>query len=146
MVKLLFHGHACWEIDDGEHRVLIDPFLTGNDLAQAGPDDFDKLDAILVTHGHADHTGDSEAIAKKTGALIISNFEIASYFEAKGCNVHPMHIGGGREFGSAGAVRAGRAGGGRGGTGSDSGATVPVGRGVDRGVGGDLSGAVQRAP
>jgi L-ascorbate metabolism protein UlaG (beta-lactamase superfamily) len=98
MVKLRFHGHACWEVEDGKHRVLIDPFLTGNDLAQAKPEDFDQLDAILITHGHGDHTGDSEAISKRTGALIVSNFEIANYFGEKGCEAHPMHIGGGREF------------------------------------------------
>jgi L-ascorbate metabolism protein UlaG (beta-lactamase superfamily) len=97
-MKLSFHGHSCWDIDDGSHRVLIDPFLTGNSLADVGPDDFDKLDAVVVTHGHGDHTGDTETIAKKTGALIVSNFEIASFFEKKGCNAHPMHIGGGRQF------------------------------------------------
>jgi len=98
MVKLRFHGHACWEVDDGAHRVLIDPFLTGNELAKVGPDSFDELQAILVTHGHADHIGDSEAIAKNTGALIVSNFEIANYCSTRGCNSHPMHIGGGRDF------------------------------------------------
>jgi L-ascorbate metabolism protein UlaG (beta-lactamase superfamily) len=98
MVSLQFHGHSCWEASDGERRVLIDPFLTGNELADVGPDDFDELDAILVTHGHGDHIGDAEAIAKRSGALIVSNFEIAGYFTGKGCNAHPMHIGGGREF------------------------------------------------
>jgi L-ascorbate metabolism protein UlaG (beta-lactamase superfamily) len=98
MLKLRFHGHSCWEIDDGKHRVLVDPFLTGNPLADVGPDAFDKLDAIVVTHGHGDHIGDSVAIAKKTGALVVSNFEIANYFSAKGCEAHPMHIGGGRQF------------------------------------------------
>jgi L-ascorbate metabolism protein UlaG (beta-lactamase superfamily) len=97
-MKLSFHGHSCWDVDDGSHRVLIDPFLTGNSLADVGPDDFSSLNAIVVTHGHGDHVGDAETIAKKTGALIVSNFEIASFFETKGCKAHPMHIGGGRQF------------------------------------------------
>ena len=78
MLKLQFHGHSCWELDDGNHRVLIDPFLTGNPLADVGPDAFDKLDAIIVTHGHGDHLGDSIEIAKRTGALVVSNFEIVN--------------------------------------------------------------------
>lgn len=98
MVKLTFHGHSCWEVAGKSHKVLIDPFLTGSGTADVGPDVFDTLDAIVVTHGHGDHIGDSVAIAKKTGALVVSNFEIANYFAAKGCNSHPLHIGGGREF------------------------------------------------
>jgi L-ascorbate metabolism protein UlaG (beta-lactamase superfamily) len=98
MAKLVFHGHSCWEVQGDKHRVLIDPFLTGNPVAKFTPDHFDKLDAILVTHGHGDHLGDVEAIAKKTGALVVSINEVALYFGARGLEVHTMHIGGGREF------------------------------------------------
>ncbi len=98
MVKLHFHGHSCWEIDDGTHRVLIDPFLNGNELADVTPDAFDKLDAILLTHGHGDHIGDALEIAGRTGATIVSNFEIVSHCSAKGRAGHPMHIGGAHQF------------------------------------------------
>jgi len=98
MAKLIFHGHACWEVQGKTHRILFDPFLSGNDLADVGPGHFESLDAILVTHGHGDHIADVEAIAKRTDALVVANFEIASYFENLGCRTHPMHIGGQREF------------------------------------------------
>jgi L-ascorbate metabolism protein UlaG (beta-lactamase superfamily) len=98
MMKLHFHGHSCWEVDDGGHKVLIDPFITGNPLSDVGPETFDKLDAIIVTHGHGDHLGDAIDISKRTKALIVSNFEIVNYATARGCEGHPMHIGGGREF------------------------------------------------
>jgi L-ascorbate metabolism protein UlaG (beta-lactamase superfamily) len=98
MVQLHFHGHACWEITNGNHRVLIDPFLTGNPLADVGPDSFDKLDAILLSHGHGDHLGDTETIAKRTGALVVSNFEIVSHLQSQGCAGHPLHVGGGYRF------------------------------------------------
>lgn len=100
MAKITFHGHACFHIDtrDGT-RILIDPFLTGNPLADVKPDDLGKVDAILATHGHGDHLGDTIAIAQRTGATVISTFEIVSFLEEKGvAKVHPLHIGGGYNF------------------------------------------------
>lgn len=99
MVTLKYHAHSCWEVDDGSHRILIDPFLSGNqENADVGPDSFDKLDAIVLTHGHGDHIGDTIEIAQKTGAIVVSNNEVANYLAAKGVNVHNMHIGGGYQF------------------------------------------------
>ena len=85
MLTLRYHGHDCWEFDDGSHRVLIDPFLSGNPQADVKAEAFTQLDAIIITHGHGDHIGDAAAIAKRSGALIISNYEIVNYLGKQGC-------------------------------------------------------------
>jgi L-ascorbate metabolism protein UlaG (beta-lactamase superfamily) len=93
-VKLTWFGHAALDLEiDGKH-ILVDPFLTGNPVASVASGEV-LADFILISHGHDDHIGDTEPIAQRTGALVISNFEIASWLEKKGLKTHPQHIGGG---------------------------------------------------
>ena len=75
-MNLTFLGHACFLLDDGQHRILIDPFLTGNPLAPVSAEEV-EADYILVTHGHGDHVGDAAAIARRTGAVICCSVDLA---------------------------------------------------------------------
>jgi L-ascorbate metabolism protein UlaG (beta-lactamase superfamily) len=94
-VDLTWYGHACFSIESQGTRLLIDPFLTGNPLAPVRADAV-EADYILVSHGHSDHLGDTVAIARRTGATVISNFEIQNWVVAQGVeNVHAQHVGGG---------------------------------------------------
>lgn len=98
-MKIQFHGHACFSVftESGAH-LLIDPFLSGNALAKISPDTLSP-DAILLTHGHWDHIGDTVSIAKRTGCLVVCVPEIATYLAGKGVdNTHGMNIGGGWQF------------------------------------------------
>jgi len=81
----------------GGATLLTDPFLTGNPLAAVTADEV-SADYILVSHAHGDHLGDAVPIARRTGATIIANFEIATYCGNEGVNAHPLHIGGGQDF------------------------------------------------
>lgn len=96
-VRLTFHGHAAWSLDSDGVKILMDPFLSGNPTADVGPDDV-EADYILITHAHDDHVGDTVEIAKRTGATVISNFEIANWCGSHGITAHPLHLGGGTEF------------------------------------------------
>jgi len=98
VVELTYHGHACFSIDAGGTKLLIDPFLSGNEQADVTAGEV-EADYILVSHGHGDHVGDTVAIARRTGATTISNFEIQSWLLAQGVeSAHPLHIGGGYDF------------------------------------------------
>ncbi len=98
-MKITFYGQNTLALKIGDVNVLVDPFITGNDLSKDKVDIMDlKADYILLTHAHQDHTLDAEAIAKNTGAVIVSNYEIANHYEAKGFEVHPMNHGGSWDF------------------------------------------------
>lgn len=97
MLKLTYLSHSAWLIQNDKYSVAIDPFLEGNPTAPMKPADL-KADYIIVTHAHGDHIGDAIPIAKASGGMIISNFEIANYCTAQGAQAHPMHIGGAHEF------------------------------------------------
>ena len=96
-MKITFHGQACFTVEDGGHALIIDPFLTGNGKADIAAADV-QVEAILLTHGHGDHVGDTEAIARANDALIVAPNELAGYFGRKGLRAHPLHIGGKHTF------------------------------------------------
>jgi L-ascorbate metabolism protein UlaG (beta-lactamase superfamily) len=97
-MKITYLGHAALSIEAHGQTILVDPYISENKLAK--DIDIDKLEAnyILITHAHGDHILDVEVIAKRTGAKVISNFEIVTYFENKGVSGHPMNIGGTWKF------------------------------------------------
>ena len=97
MAKLTYYGHAAFQVETEGTHILIDPFLTGNPVARTSADDV-PADYILVTHGHSDHVGDTVAIAQRTGAVAVSNAEIAHWLSRQGVETHAMHIGGGYHF------------------------------------------------
>lgn len=97
-MKITFYGHASLGIEVGGKNIIIDPYITANELASHINIEELKADYILVTHAHGDHVLDVEAIARRTGATIVSNAEIAWYFEAKGLKSHPMNHGGSWKF------------------------------------------------
>lgn len=97
-MKVTFYGHASLGIKVGGKHILVDPFISANPLAEHIDIDSLKADYILLTHAHADHILDVEAIAKRTNAVIVSNAEIASYYSSKGFQAHPMNHGGSWNF------------------------------------------------
>jgi L-ascorbate metabolism protein UlaG (beta-lactamase superfamily) len=82
-VKITWLSHACFAIETGSHRLLIDPFLDDNDKAPIKAKDA-QADFILLTHGHFDHVADAAAIAKRTGAKVLSNFEVSLWIKKQG--------------------------------------------------------------
>lgn len=97
--RLRWLGHSCLLFESAGKHVLIDPFLTGNPKAAVKAGEV-PADFILVSHGHGDHVGDAVEIAERTGATVIANYEIATWFQEKmGVrNVHGMQHGGAHTF------------------------------------------------
>lgn len=97
-MKLTYIGHAAFILEADGKTVLVDPFITGNGSATVAADDL-TADAILLTHAHNDHVGDTIPIAKRTGAVVIGTFELATWIGTQGVeNVSPGNHGGTVEF------------------------------------------------
>ncbi|MEX0599687.1 MAG: metal-dependent hydrolase [Rhodothermales bacterium] len=100
-MKLTYFGHSAFQIETGETTLLIDPFITGNKHTDGvvTPDELEP-DVILLTHAHGDHWGDTPAIADRTGAQVVGNFEVTNYISDRHDhdNIQPMNTGGSWTF------------------------------------------------
>lgn len=97
-MKITYLGHASLSIEAHGKTIIVDPYISANELAKKIKIDSLEADYILITHAHGDHILDVEQIAKRTGATLISNYEIITYYEQKGLKGHPMNHGGSWEF------------------------------------------------
>ena len=97
-MTIQFLGHASLLLTIDQIHILVDPFISGNPKAAHIDLEAIKADYILLTHAHQDHILDAELIAKRTGATIVSNFEIVSHYQKMGLNGHPMNHGGSWKF------------------------------------------------
>ncbi|HHZ66019.1 MAG TPA: metal-dependent hydrolase [Flavobacteriales bacterium] len=94
-MRITYYGHSTFGIVAGGKNLLFDPFISPNELAKDVTVDSIPADFIFISHGHEDHVADAVSIAKRTGATIVSNFEIVTWFGAQGVdNGHPMNHGG----------------------------------------------------
>jgi L-ascorbate metabolism protein UlaG (beta-lactamase superfamily) len=98
-MNITYFGQSCFLLETAGKKLLFDPFITPNELAKHIDVNSIEADYILVSHGHEDHTADLISIAKRTGALVISSFEIMVWLHKHGvANCHPMNLGGQRKF------------------------------------------------
>jgi L-ascorbate metabolism protein UlaG (beta-lactamase superfamily) len=98
-MQITYYGHSCFLIETQGKKILFDPFITPNELAQHINIDDIQADYILLSHGHQDHMADVEAIYQNTKATLVSSFELVSWFGNKGVeHSHPMNHGGKKEF------------------------------------------------
>ena len=97
-MKLTWYGHSAFRVEAGAAKILIDPFLSGNPSWNGGWEGpAEGITHVLLTHGHNDHLGDSAAILKKTGAMLVANFELCMYLVGQGVsgdNINPGNTGG----------------------------------------------------
>ncbi|MGA7394373.1 MAG: metal-dependent hydrolase [Terrimicrobiaceae bacterium] len=98
-MKFSYYGHACFSVEFRGKILLFDPFITPNELASHIKLDQIAADYVLISHGHFDHITDAVEIAKRTGATVVSNFEIVGWLVKQGIEkAHPMNHGGGWTF------------------------------------------------
>ena len=98
-LKIRWFGHGTYGLDIGSHRIVVDPFFAPDNPACPVSCDEVEADFILQTHGHGDHISDTVSLARRTGALVIANFEICNWIAEHGHdNTHGMNIGGGYLF------------------------------------------------
>jgi len=98
-MKVTFYGHSCFAVGTAGRTLLFDPFITQNELARHIDIDQHHSDFLLISHGHFDHLADAVAIAKRTDALVISNYEITVWLASQGLSkTHPLNHGGGANF------------------------------------------------
>jgi L-ascorbate metabolism protein UlaG (beta-lactamase superfamily) len=94
-MKVTYYGHSCFSVLTGGRTLLFDPFITPNEKARNVDVTKVPADYILISHGHADHMADAAAIARRTGATLVSNYEITVWFGKQGIDkTHPMNHGG----------------------------------------------------
>ena len=100
MATLTWHGHSCFLLEtDGGQRIMIDPWIDENPASDIKVKDVEALDYILVSHGHSDHFDDCIPLAKKTGATVVSTFELVAFVQSQGVEKgHGMNIGGAYVF------------------------------------------------
>lgn len=98
-MKLTYYGHSCFCVEVNGKKLLFDPFISPNELAKGIDVNTVEADYILISHGHEDHIADCVSIAKRTGALVICNYEIYLWLQQKGVEqLHPMNSGGKKTF------------------------------------------------
>lgn len=98
-MRITYYGHSTFGVATAGKHLIFDPFITPNGLAQAIDINTIPADYVLVSHGHGDHLADAEAIMTRTGATLLANYEIVSWYEQKGINKnHPFNHGGKANF------------------------------------------------
>lgn len=100
-MQITWYGHSAFRLDFGGRAVLIDPFFTGNPSFDGDISAIEKdVSHILITHGHGDHVGDSVDIAKRTGATVVTNYDLCMHLASQGVEkFEPMNTGGTIETG-----------------------------------------------